>query len=130
MIPRSISYIRYVNDGVYLTIMWALICLQLIEGFYLNNKWLLGAAAWTYGVQFADRYRDNKAVAYGHYTYALGLIIFWLGATGFDWGVLVVPSILTAISAGLLLINKKWNVFILVFEISIFITTQIKLCQT
>ena len=129
MIPRSISYIRYENDGVYLTIMWALICLQLIEGFYLNNKWLLGAAAWTYGVQFADRYRDNKAVAYGHYTYALGLIIFWLGATGFDWSTLIIPSVMTLPLVALYFINKKCNVFLLVFELAIFTTTQLQLWQ-
>ena len=127
MIPKSISFIRYLNDGIYLTIMWTLIAVQLIEGFYLDNNWLLGAAAWTYGVQFADRYRDNKALAYGHYVYALGLIIFWLGATGFDWNTLIIPLTLTAITVGLYLINNKWNVVLLAFELAIFTTTQIEL---
>ena len=127
MIPKSISYIRYVNDGVYMTIMWTLICLQFVEGLYLGNNWMFGAAAWAYGVQFADKYRDNMAMMTGHYTYALGLVIFWLGATGFNWSTLIIPAAITAFTVGLNLINKKWEFYLLSFELTIFTTTQIEL---
>ena len=113
------------NDGVYLTIMWLLILVQLVEGFYLGNNWLLGGAAWAYGVQFADRYRDNKALMMGHYSYAIGLIVFWLGATGWDLSTLIIPAIVTVLCVGLNLINKRWEFYLLAFELAIFATTQI-----
>ena len=127
MIPKSISYIRYINDGAYLTIMWALILIQLVEGFYLNNNWLLGAAAWAYGVQFADKYRDHEALAYGHYTYAIGLFIFWLGATGWNWWLLLYAGLSMIPVIVLYFINKKWNIILLTFELTLFTLIQYKL---
>ena len=127
MIPKSISYIRYINDGAYLTIMWALILIQLVEGFYLDSFWLLGGAAWAYGVQFADKYRDHEALAYGHYTYAVGLFIFWLGATGWQWSILLLSCVPTAVSVLVWLLNRRLNTVLLTFELTLFTLLQYKL---
>ncbi len=127
MIPKSISYTYYQYPKLYNVVMYLLIAILFIEGYFLENNWLYGAGWFIYGVKFADRYRDNKAVKFAHYFYAAGWAGLMIGAT--DISILYPALVALVLFLVPYLIKRKWNWFLLMFELTLFGASQYNLLQ-
>ena len=121
-VPNSFSNIYYTNRKLYNILTVLLVILTWVTGESLDLPWVTVGGFMAFGLSWiAGDYMDTKWDE-AHYIFALlffAPLVYYAG-----WSSLIIPSAIGVIS---FLFRKKLNIWLLVFELSLYAVTMIKL---